>query len=314
MRNGIPMPLPLQTVASWDIVQHVSLSVKTTLGMWLMKTTIEFYPETVRSGTPITIGYGGHCVMVTDNGDMYSYDDDNTQVTIRTVNSTSSSPVMIISDRCDDLYVTTNNTLYCSAGWMDQVVTKSLNDPTNTLSVVAGTGCHGSGPDSFAHPVGIFVTLNLSLYVADSENNRIQRFHSGETNATTVAGDGAPSTITLNYPADVVLDGDGYLFIVEFNSHRIVGSGPNGFRCVAGCTGGSGSASNQLTHPQSMSFDSDGNIWVADTDNSRIQKFSRKTASSGKSCLLVHNKADAILSLSSFFHHLRLEQLIHRSK
>ena len=129
------------------------------------------------SGTPITIGYGGHCVMVTDNGDMYSYDDDNTQVTIRSVNNTSSSPVMIIGDRCDDLYVTTNNTLYCSAGWMDQILTKSLNDPTNTLSVVAGTGCHRSGPDSFAHPVGIFVTLNLSLYVADSGNNRIQRFH-----------------------------------------------------------------------------------------------------------------------------------------
>ena len=234
------------------------------------------------STTPTEIGYGGHCVIATDNGDIYSYDDDNTQVNIRSANGTSSNPVMIISDRCDDLYVTMNNTLYCSAGWMDKVVTKSLNDPTNTLLVVAGTGCHGSGSDSFAHPVGIFVTLNLSLYVADSENGRIQRFHSGETNATTMAGNGAPWTINLNYPMDVVLDGDGYLFIVEYNNHRVVGSGPNGFRCVAACQNGPGSASNQLMHPQSMSFDSDGNIWVADTDNGRIQKFVLQSNSCGK--------------------------------
>ena len=30
---------------------------------------------------------------------------------------------------------------------------------------------------------------------------------------------------------------------------------------------------NQLSLPQSMSFDSFGNIWVADSNNNRIQKF-----------------------------------------
>ena len=44
-------------------------------------------------------------------------------------------------------------------------------------------------------------------------------------------------------------------------------------RCVAGCSGSYGLAPNQLYNPQSMSFDSDGNIWVADTDNRRVQKF-----------------------------------------
>ena len=237
------------------------------------------------SAIPTTIGYGGHCIIVTDNGDVYTYDDDNNQVTIQTPNGTNSSSVMIISDRCDDLYVTTNNTLYCSIGGMDQVVTKSLTDPTNTLSIVAGTGCVGSGSDTLAHPAGIFVTLNLSLYVADCYNSRIQLFHYGQANAMTMAGDGAPGTISLNTPTDVILDGNGYLFIVDQNNHRIVGSGPNGFRCVAGCTFGQGSASNQLSQPQSMSFDSDGNIWVADTSNSRIQKFVLKNTTSGTCCV-----------------------------
>ena len=109
--------------------------------------------------------------------------------------------------------------------------------------------------------------------MADSSNHRIQRFGVGQLNAATVAGYGAPGTITLNYPADIVLDGDGYVFIVERYNHRIIGSGPDGFRCVAGCSGVSGSASNQLSNPLSMSFDSYGNIWVADSYNFRIQKF-----------------------------------------
>ena len=252
------------------------------------------------SAIPTAIGYGGYCIIVTDNGDLYTYDDDNNQVTIQTPNGTNSSSVMIISNPCDDLYVTTNNILYCSVGWMDQVVTKSLSDATNTLSTVAGTGCVGAGSDTLAHPAGIFVTLNLSLYVADCYNNRIQLFHYGQANAMTMAGNGAPGTVILDFPTDVVLDGNGYLFIVDRSNNRIVASGPTGFRCVVGCMNTSGSASNQLAHPQSMSFDGDGNIWVADTDNSRIQKFIVRNVSSGTSHVLVLSKLEYSLATVPF--------------
>ena len=249
------------------------------------------------SAVPTTIGYGARCIFVSDNGDMYTYDDGKTQVTVQPLNGTIGEPVMIISDRCDDLFVDRNNTLYCSISGMRQVVAKSLADPTNTLRIVAGTGCDGSQSDRLTRPVGIFVDWNFTLYVADSGNDRIQRFHSGQTNAVTVAGYGAPGTVNLDYPLDVALNGDGYLFIVDYNTHRIIGSGPNGFRCVAGCTFGQGSASNQLSYPQSMSFDSDGNIWVADTGNSRIQKFLLQTSSSGKafSVLSLVSSLDIVL-------------------
>ncbi|CAF5055428.1 unnamed protein product, partial [Rotaria sp. Silwood1] len=87
----------------------------------------------------------------------------------------------------------------------------------------------------------------------------------------TVAGNGAPSTITLSCPSGIVLDGDGNLFIVDKDNHRIIESGENGFRCVVGCHG-KGSAPNQLSNPTSLSFDSYGNIFVTDRGNSRIQK------------------------------------------
>ena len=225
------------------------------------------------SGTLTTVGYGGYCIFVSDDGDMYTYDDGNTQVTRRPVNSTSSEPVMVMSGQCHGVFVDASNTLYCSVREMHQVVARSLLDSTNTLRTVAGTGCSESTSNSLANPMGIFVDQNFTLYVADSANNRIQRFLSGETNGGTMAGNGAPDTISLNNPTDVILDGAGYLFIVDSSNHRIFGSGPNGFRCVVGCLSAAGSASNQLSHPQTMSFDSDGNIWVVDGDNWRIQKF-----------------------------------------
>ena len=113
-------------------------------------------------------------------------------------------------------------------------------------------------------------------------NNRIQRFQLGQLNATTVAGTGAANTIDLNWPTGIVLDVDGYLFIVDENNHRIVGSGPHGFRCLVGCSNTKGAQSHQLDYPQTIAFDSFGNMFVTDRDNHRVQKFILATNSCGK--------------------------------
>ena len=242
---------------------------------------------TIRSGTDgnvssIANASGGYSIFVAGDDNVYTYDTSNSQVNRLSVGMTISQPVMYTSVPCRDLFVDTNNTLFCSLFDMHLVVSKSLNDPTNTLKVVAGTGCPVSTPDALYYPSGIFVSSNFTLYVADSSNNRVQRFISGQMIATTVAGNGASGTISLSNPTDIVLDVDGYLFIVDQNNHRIVGSGPDGFRCVIGCISGAGSASNQLLYPQSMGFDSYGNIWVADTNNRRIQKFLLKPTPCGE--------------------------------
>ena len=224
---------------------------------------------------------GGYGLFVTDNEDVYVFDDDNKQVSRWSVNATSSQAVMFHSAYCGGLFVDMNNTLYCSATDMHQVVAKSLNDSTNTLTIVAGTGCNGLS-NNLNNPCGIFVDLNFTLYIADRDNNRIQRVSAGQVSAITMAGNGAPGTIILSSPRGVVLDGDGYLFIVDTFNHRIVGSGPDGFRCVAGCAGGMGTTSNQLNSPQSIGFDSYGNIWVGDFDNNRVQKFVLNNDSCGE--------------------------------
>ena len=148
-------------------------------------------------------------------------------------------------------------------------------------SVIAGNGTPGSSLTQLYGPMGIFVTTNYSLYVADYLNNRIQMFPSGQLTATTVAGDTAPGTITLFGPSGVALDADGYMFIVDRFMNRVVGQSTSGFRCIVGCTYVNGSAPNQLSVPSSLSFDSYGNIFVSDTGNRRIQKFLSATNSCG---------------------------------
>ena len=193
------------------------------------------------------------------------------------------SPMSVCSTQCSGLFVDHIDNLYCSQYDKHQVVRRSLLLEPSEMTIVAGTGCQGSTADMLNYPRGIFVTINLDLYVADYYNDRVQLFRSGEMTGTTVAGNGSSGIITLNHPIGVLLDADGYLFIVDSDNHRIVGSGPGGFRCLVGCSSSAGSASYELNTPRMMSFDRDGNIFVMDRDNNRVQKFLLSNNSCGKS-------------------------------
>ena len=197
-------------------------------------------------------------------------------------NAPTTTIAMYVSGICYGLFLDIYDNIYCSMGDFHQVVKKLANTDANTTTIVAGTGSTGSTSNTLNTPQGIFVTSKFNLYVADAGNNRIQRFLPKQLNGTTVAGSGAPATMALNYPTGVILDSQGYLFIVDTNNNRIVGSSPNGFRCIVGCSSGSGTGADQLNYPRSLSFDTLGNLVVADTYNNRIQKFHLAINTCGK--------------------------------
>ena len=213
-------------------------------------------------------------VFVTDDDDVYV---DNGSLYGRvdrwTSNATRSVPAMKVNDTCTGLFVDQNTTLYCSMEFKHQVIKKPIYASANYTEVAAGRGIPGSGVDTLNRPNGIFVDNNLTLYVADCANNRVQRFRSDPYSGTTVAINGASGNITLSCPRGVTLDRNGYLFIVDSSNNRIIGSGPAGFRCLVGCLGSAGPMANQLNSPRTLSFDSYGNMFVTDWTNSRIQKF-----------------------------------------
>lgn len=197
----------------------------------------------------------------------------NNRIDKWTSNTRISAPAMHIDGPCYGLAVDINDRLYCSMADRHQVVTKSLNGGSKALTIIAGTGCPGSTSNMLYFPHGIFVDISLDLYVADCTNDRIQLFHHGKLNGVTKAGDGAPETIPLDCPTAVVLDGNKHLFIVDSNNHRIVGERPSGFQCLVGCSYSEYNDLNELMNPQSMAFDSYGNIFVTDQSNHRVQKF-----------------------------------------
>ena len=200
-----------------------------------------------------------------------------------TPNATIGVPVMNINSSCRSLFVDTNSTLYCSLDSQHVVLKNSLPAGLVSTTVAAGVWFAGSLSSELYGPTGTFVDKNnFNLYVADSGNNRIQFFQFDQLNATTVAGNGAPGTISLNSPDTITLDADGYMFIADTANNRIVGSGPAGFRCIVGCTEQNGVSSSQLYAPRSLAFDADGNLFVTDTKNGRIQKFTLASNSCSK--------------------------------
>ncbi|CAF1271865.1 unnamed protein product, partial [Adineta ricciae] len=209
-------------------------------------------------------------VFVTNQQQIYISTDNTTGDIRQVLNTGATSVAMRVGQICSDIFISLNNTLYCSMRDFHRVVSKSLNTTSDIFGTVAGTFCSGSASDQLYLPTGIYVTDNFSLYVADSGNNRIQYFALPDWNGTTITFTGISA---LNSPTGIMLDGDGNLYVADSGNSRIIRSGPSAAQCLVGCSGSSGSSVSQLSAPQYMAFDSNGNIYVTDQNNGRIQKF-----------------------------------------
>lgn len=226
-------------------------------------------------------------LFVTHSGDIYIDNGLNNSRVEKLLKGTNSSiSVMTVNTACFGLFVDRSDSLYCSLSYDHRVVKKWLSDNSTTPTTVAGTGSCGSAANRLSYPNGLFVDVDFNLYVADWGNDRIQMFRLGQMSAITVAGNGAPGTISLNKPFGIIFDANGYLFISDSFNHRIVGSGPFGFRCLFGCDAISGSGPQQFNEPRRIAFDTYGNLFVADRRNNRIQKF-----------LIVSNSCSEYLSI-----------------
>ena len=230
------------------------------------------------SATPSRTFSGGlnssTTIFVTIDGNLYVDNGRyNGRVDMWTANSTISTVVMYVDGACYGIFVDIYENIYCSVGDYHRVWKKLYKDSANTSIIVAGNGIAGSASNMLQDPRGIFVDLKLNLYVADCHNNRIQFFAPGQTNATTLMGTGAPGTMDIICPNNLVLDADGHLYVVDYIHNRIIGWGPNGYQCIAACNGSAGSSADHMNGPFALYFDSYGNIFVTDTVNNRVQKF-----------------------------------------
>jgi tripartite motif-containing protein 71 len=130
----------------------------------------------------------------------------------------------------------------------------------------------GGGRGNDAGAGGGLATSRGMLYVADSGNNRIQRFTVQGTQASVILPPGE-----LSHPKGLAVKGT-RLYIADDQRHRILVTDTGG-RLLRTVGGGSGSKPGQLNFPYGVAVDPQGRLFVADNVNHRIVRFS--TASTG---------------------------------
>lgn len=133
-----------------------------------------------------------------------------------------------------------------------------------------GWGSLGSGPGQFNQPKGLAVDGAGVVYVADSLNNRVQRF-SADGTLLGQFGSAGTGNGQFQSPFDVAIGPTGDVFVVDRNNHRVQRFTPDG--TFVSTFGTVGSGPGQLSHPDGLAIDVAGDIYVADYDNNRIVKF-----------------------------------------
>ena len=100
---------------------------------------------------------------------------------------------------------------------------------------------------------------------------------------TTVAGTGSPGNALyqLNYPYGIYLDFNNNLYITDNQNSRVMKylSGASNGTVIAGVTGVLGNGSNRLNYPTYLYVDSSQNLYIADTINYRVMRWTNGASS-----------------------------------
>lgn len=108
------------------------------------------------------------------------------------------------------------------------------------------------------------------VYVADSGNNRIQKFDSRGNYITQWGGPGSGEG-EFKDPTDVAVDSKGYIYVADSGNNRIQKFDGDGNRITQ--WGGQGYEIGQFETPVSLATDIYSNVYVADSRNNRVQIF-----------------------------------------
>lgn len=167
-----------------------------------------------------------------------------------------------------------NNELYVADYWNDRIQVYGLD---GTLHRTIGSS--GDGPGQFNAPGGVAVNTKGELYVADFYNQRVQHLK-GDGSFIRQWGSSGNTGVRpgeFNYPTDVAIGENGQLIVADgYNDHVQVFEPSGTFLRKWG-----GPLAINIFGPfrgwfatvTSVSVGLQGNVYVADFYNDRVQKF-----------------------------------------
>jgi RHS repeat-associated protein len=150
---------------------------------------------------------------------------------------------------------------------------------SSTGSYLGQFGSKGAGAGQFSSPTGIAANPSTgALFVADTYQHRIEQFSPAGRFLTEWATWG--STHAVSSPTGIAINSTGQLFVTDQSADKVTswtppeaGAAHLSYSLKIGSTGWE---SGHFYSPIAPALDGEGNVWVSDRGNNRIQKFSPK--------------------------------------
>ncbi|CAF1124528.1 unnamed protein product [Adineta steineri] len=230
--------------------------------------------------TGVIVGQQTHSIIIADSG--------NRRV-IRWMSQ--NQQILIHNITCNGLAMDKNGFLYVSDGEKNEVRRWKMGEYNNEGIVVAGGNGEGDQLNQLSYPRFIFVDKDQSVYVSESNNNRVMKWRKDAKEGIVVAGgnDQGRNFNQLFFPEGIIVDDSGQIYVADQRNNRVMRwyEGKEKGEIVVGGYREENQSNqlngpfdlsfddegNQLKRPMGLSFDDEGNLYVADGANHRIQKF-----------------------------------------
>lgn len=130
----------------------------------------------------------------------------------------------------------------------------------------------GTGVAEFKKPMGISFDKSGNMYVADTENNRVQCLKkTGKFSHIIGAGKKGQGKGELDNPTDTVVDSQGFVYVVDSGNNRISVFTTQGK--FVKTMGREGKKEGEFMNPRKICVTRDNYLIITDSDNNRVQVF-----------------------------------------
>jgi uncharacterized protein (TIGR03663 family) len=167
------------------------------------------------------------------------------------------------------------------SGPVDQLTQATAQDPfegkRTEIQALQVWGSNGTGNGQFVAPRSLALGPDGSVYVADSGNHRIQVFDAGG-NFITAWGSEGTGPGQFSEPWGIAVAEDGTVYVADTWNHRVQAFSATGeflhqFGEYTNVQHDAQEDPGNFWGPRDIAIDAQGNLYVTDTGNKRVQKF-----------------------------------------